>query len=202
MEHRLSRFGVAVALGLLVTIFAFLLMAPAAVTNAEMLQRPLLAPAIYLTEGFDSTTFPPAGWVTQLLTGTTNWVRSTGTIHSGSGSAYFSYATPGYAARLETPLLNFSAAVNPKLRFWMYHSTSYSSYNDRIEVRISTDGGINYTTVLTTLSRYDGSSVWKLNQIDLTAYAGQSTVKLGFVGITEDGLSLYIDDVSIREPLH
>ena len=40
MEHRLSRFGVAVTLGLLVTVFALLFMVPAVATYAEALRRP------------------------------------------------------------------------------------------------------------------------------------------------------------------
>jgi len=47
------------------------------------------------------------------------------------------------------------------------------------------------------VSRYTGTTGWAKTSIDLTPYIGQATLYLGFVGISEYGSNIYLDDVSI-----
>ncbi len=169
--------------------------------------RPLGSSLLF--ESFDGVVFPPANWGTTILTGTTQgWSQVTlGNSpftfpHSGAGMAQFSSFSifPGDSTRLYTPILNLTGQMTPTLTFWMNHDTGFSSSNDRIHVQISTDGGINYTAVLTTVSRHDGSTGWKQHTVDLSTYIGQSNVRLGFVAISDFGNNMFIDDVKVEPP--
>jgi len=81
------------------------------------------------------------------------------------------------------------------LNFWMFHDT-VSSHDDRVQVQISTDG-TTWTDVGSPVSRYNGTTGWGLASIDLTAYLGQATLYVGFLGISEGGNDIYLDDVSV-----
>ena len=52
-----------------------------------------------LVEGFESATFPPAGWIRNNPDGGITWQRTTtGVAHTGTGKAYvdhFNYAAAG-----------------------------------------------------------------------------------------------------------
>jgi|GEM_PF-6439224 len=201
MKSRLSQLGMAIALGLLVTVGALLLVVP---TQA----RPSLAGGTLLGEGFENAAFPPADWQLNVITGTSayTWTRvSSGSSpavapHGGGwmASYYSSQAPPGFATRLATPVLDFSSLTSPDLRFWMSHDAGSGA--DRLRIDLSTDGGMSYTDVLTTVYRNDGSSGWKLHTVDLSPYIGQANVRLGFVGISTYSYNIYVDDVTVGDP--
>jgi uncharacterized repeat protein (TIGR01451 family) len=173
----------------------------------------LLPGVTYLTEGFDSATPPnlPAGWAQVDVSGTAgNWATATGTVHpsgysphSAPNLAYFnSYsASTGSSTRLyRTTGLDLSAAAAVQLSFWMFHDTGFSSSNDRLQVQVSTDGGTTWVDVGAPIPRYDGSTGWKQHVVDLSAYAGQPDVRLGFLGISAYGNDVHIDDVVVSAP--
>jgi len=158
-----------------------------------------------VSESFDGATFPPTGWSNTQVAGTGLWSRVTSmthptmTPHSGAGMAYANFYTfaAGTQARLSTPLLNFSSATLPKVSFWMTHDTTYTN-DDTILVQASTDN-TNWTT-LSTLHRRDGGTaagVWLQHSVDLSAYAGLSTVYVGFVQVSAYGDNVSIDDVVV-----
>jgi len=186
---------------------------PTMLSKAREAQRPhhksLYSANALLSESFDGVIFPPANWDTTVVTGTTQgWSRVTSGFfpiaapHSGAGMAQFNSLLifSGNSTRLYTPLLNLSGQTNPTLSFWMYHDTGFPASNDRIQIQISTDGGANYPTTLTTVSRYDGSTGWKLHPVDLSAYSGQNNLRLGFLAISAFGNRIFIDDVSVGPP--
>jgi len=167
----------------------------------------------YLTENFDSATPPnlPTGWAQVDVSGTAgNWATATGTVHpsgnlphSAPNLAYFnSYsASTGSSTRLyRTTGLDLSAAAAVQLSFWMFHDTGYSSSNDRLQVQVSTNGGTTWVNVGAPIPRYDGSTGWKQHVVDLSAYAGQPDVRLGFLGISAYGNDVHIDDVVVSAP--
>ncbi len=88
-----------------------------------------------------------------------------------------------------------SAYTGASLNFWMFHDT-VSNIDDRVQVQISTDG-TTWTDVGSPVSRYNGTTGWGLASIDLTAYLGQATLYVGFLGISEGGNDIYLDDVSV-----
>lgn len=159
----------------------------------------------------------PAIWT---LAGTANWDIVGGTNPAGSNNdnaarARF-YNTPfGKTLYLESPLFDFSANSRPMLDFYVAYR-SFSIQNDRLEVVVSTDGGItfqaapvlynkSFTTRLSTVgndpamleyspaSSYD----WRHEAVDLSAYASMPNVLIAFKATSAVGNDLYIDNVSV-----
>lgn len=143
---------------------------------------------------------------------TTSWTDSEGDFYGNNINVSLTLASP----------INLSSATNPQLKFW--HHFQMEAGFDYGYVEISTDGGTNWTTLAsysgTTSSPYQGpklSSVkgvstqevsasatepWVMEQIDLSAYAGQANVKVRFrletdASVVRDGW--YIDDISILD---
>lgn len=167
----------------------------------------------YLTEAFDAVTAPalPTGWATVVVTPTDSPVWRTATAgthpsvtpHSAPNLAYFNSfdVDSGGSARLyRTAGLNLSAAGAVQLSFWMYHDTGLTSSADRVQVQVSTDGGTNWVNVGAAIPRYNGSTGWAQHTVDLSAYAGQADVRLGFLGISAYGNDVHIDDVVVSAP--
>jgi len=159
-------------------------------------------------ESFDGTTFPPTGWTQTQLVGTSSWDRVTsGTSptllpHSGAGMARwnaYSFAS-GNSTRLATPTLTLPAGEPVKLTFFMSHDTGYASAGDRIEMQISTDDGATWTDMGIVFNRYDATYTtpgWGLHSIDLSAYAGQTQVQVGFNAVSGYGNNFFIDDLAL-----
>lgn len=168
-------------------------------------------PTTIWSESFDSMIFPPSNWAIVDVSGTTgNWARATNTVHpsgggthSGLGLAYFnSYsATSGHSTRFYTKngTLIPSSANSASLKFWMYHDNGDQSFNDKIQVQISTNG-TTWSNIGSPISRYESTSFWKEHSIDLTPYIGQ-TIYVGFLGISARGNDCHIDDVSLTYTL-
>ncbi len=159
-------------------------------------------PATLFSDGFESTT----GWGSVSVSGSTaSWSQAasgsypSASPHGGSYLADFnSYsANAGDTARIYRTS-GFAVAgtyTTVTLTFWMYHDTGYSSYNDQVQVQVSTNG-TTWTNVGSPVSRYNGSTGWAQATVDLSAYKGQ-TVYLGFLGISAYGNDEYLDDVSV-----
>ncbi len=159
-------------------------------------------PATLFSDGFESTT----GWGSVSVSGSTaSWSQAasgsypSASPHGGSYLADFnSYsANAGDTARIYRTS-GFAVAgtyTTVTLTFWMYHDTGYSSYNDQVQVQVSTNG-TTWTNVGSPISRYNGSTGWAQSTVDLSAYKGQ-TVYLGFLGISGYGNDEYLDDVSV-----
>ena len=176
-------------------------------------------------ENFDSVTAPdlPAGWGAVVDYGTdANWATNAGTLNpsgfpanSGSNLVYFNSSSSSNRARgrlYRTAGINMtSLLLSRMLTFYMYHDLDYSTVNDRIEVQVSSDAGVTWNTVGPSISRYDGSSGWKQHSFDLSAYASQTDLRLGFLGISElvrddhgiilsHGNDIHLDDIALGSP--
>jgi len=153
------------------------------------------------SDGFEST-----GWTTAQVSGTAGaWSIVTSSLYpsisahggthwadfnsytSASGSQTRIYRSSGFAVA--------STFTTVTLKFWMYHDTGYSTYADKVQAQVSTNG-TTWTNVGTAVNRYNGSTGWAQVSIDISAYKGQ-TVYLGFVGISAYGNDEYIDDVTV-----
>ncbi|HTP11559.1 MAG TPA: carboxypeptidase regulatory-like domain-containing protein, partial [Anaerolineae bacterium] len=166
---------------------------------------------IGLSESFDSVSAPglPVGWATTVVTSSStlaNWLSATATVHpsgvaphsppnlvylnsysAGSGGANRLYRTTG---------LNMTTAPTTTLSFWMYHETGYTTNADRVQVQVSIDGGTTWMNVGAPVNRYDGSTGWKQHSIDLSAYATQTDLRLGLLGISAFGNDVHLDDLT------
>lgn len=165
------------------------------------------------SESFDGTTFVPAGWTNEYVSGTTSqsWSRVTsGTFptqspHSGAGEAKFASWSYSNSVRcIITPAYDLSGrgSNTPTVTFWMYRDGGYSSNTDKIEVMINTAPTQGGATLLGTInrSRYlspsEGSDGWYQYSYNVPGAFSGSTNYLIFKATSDYGNNIYIDDVS------
>ena len=111
---------------------------------------------------------------------------------ASSGSQTRLYQTTGTAIP--------SSSTASSLSFWMSHDTGYSSYVDQLQVQVSTDGS-TWSNVGSPVMRYDGTTGWSQVTLDLSAYKGQPDVRIGFLGTSDYGNDIYLDDVELTVPI-
>jgi bacillopeptidase F len=157
--------------------------------KGQLLPAPLIvrsAKMVSFTETITSTVFEE-----NFETGATSWSIngswSIGAPTSGPNSGHNSIKCAGtnlsgnYSNNandwLTSPSISLPELTNPssqlKLNFWEWFEIE-SGY-DHGKVKISTDGGTNWTE----LSDRSGSSDWRLTTVDISSYSGQ-TCKLVF----------------------
>lgn len=116
--------------------------------------------ALPFTEGFESNTFPPAGWV-QNLAGDPYpyWydddeAKKTGDISMAAFNSALLFDNAGRGEEVHTPLLNLSTLAKPHLTFdlsYNYHKFKVGSDSvilaDTLEILISTDCGVTFTSL-------------------------------------------------------
>ena len=154
----------------------------------------------YLSEGFESGASLPDNWVLTQTNTTETWEISTTTANNGTNSATVSY-NYSQDETLTSPSIDLSSSTNPRLIFsWnMSYYWSVDPYNN-YDFTVSLDDGTNVTELFTeadagTFSNY----TWYEQTIDLSAYVGQSDVKILFNYTGDDGAALYLDDILIEE---
>jgi hypothetical protein len=149
-------------------------------------------------------------WNISQVAGSGNWAMATTmtyptlTPQNGTHMAYFnSYSfSAGVSSRLKTQTFNFTSLANPQVEFYMTQDAAYSANNDRVEVQVSTNNGVNWTTVGSAFPRYNAAYAtagWELKTSSLSAYAGLSNVVIGFLATSEYGNNLSIDNVTVKE---
>lgn len=134
--------------------------------------------ATQIAEGFESTTFPPAGWANP---GT--WSRSTTTpVFHGSATAY-KYGSSYTAYILSLPMLTINSG--DYLRF----ASRASTLNGTLDIVYSEDR--SSWTLLQTIT-HGVASAWQSNAVDLSSIAGNY-----YLGIRTglQSASFYIDNV-------
>ncbi len=112
---------------------------------------------------------------------------------SGNGTGF-----PNKRAVLNSPCLNFGSLTEPNLTF-QYHMLGSAINSLNVEARTNNEG--NWTSVFSR-NGAQGSN-WNAADVDLAAYAGETSVQLRFNVVTGSGGSgwqsdIAIDDVSIQ----
>jgi len=163
----------------------------------------------YLTEGFESGTAFPAGWVITQVNANETWKVSTVATSAHSGSNYgiveYDAALDAQDETLTSPSFDLTSATNPRLIFWWNASYHWSvSPNDNYTFTVSIDDGTTVTQVFTETDEADFDStadnfVWFESTIDLSSYVGKNDVKILFNYSGTDGASLGLDDVLVEE---
>jgi photosystem II stability/assembly factor-like uncharacterized protein len=154
-----------------------------------------------LNEGFEDATFPPAGWHTKNILGGVEWLRATGVAHSGNHSAVIAWQTTGGEDWLVTPQV--SIVAGDTLTFWARRYFSGTYIPDSLLILASTtDTAVaSFTTVL---ADYDVNTFaypdFAEYKVDLGSLAGQN-VYIAFRHFDVDGNGMYLDDVTIGEPM-
>ncbi|HOT92134.1 MAG TPA: hypothetical protein PLJ78_08035 [Anaerolineae bacterium] len=155
-----------------------------------------------LDESFDGAAYP-SGWGT--LPGECTWSWTTAgltppqTPHSPRYENRFnSYSCDADEYRqLMAPARDFSAAGDYALRFWLYHDADYPAAPDRMQIQVTLDNGATVADVGAPIPRYAATTGWAQHEVDLSAYAGQSSVRVVFKGISGNGNDMFLDDVQI-----
>lgn len=169
--------------------------------------------ALPFTEDFEATTFAPTNWTLNNPDGGVTWVRKAttgnGTSTASASVDFFNYTTAGQTDELITPSLLF-----PSGAIQMTFNVAYRQYQteaDGLQIYISTDCGVTYnptpiydksgaalasTTASTTAFTPNAAAQWRMETVDLSAYANNS-VKLKFVSVNAYGNNLHIDDINI-----
>ena len=103
-----------------------------------------------LNEGFESTTFPPDGWtIVQTPTNSNTWYRAS----AGSGSSAsagidnYNFNAIGAADDIVSGPISV-AGLDSLIISWDLAHKNYPGLNDEFQVRVSTNCGSSYTTVL------------------------------------------------------
>lgn len=155
-----------------------------------------------LSENFDGTTFPPAGWSLESLNENT-WVRTQGTqAITGAGSAGVFYDGDAPTTDQEEYLISPEFTVgsaNTKLYFNVALSYTWAITNAKYDVivAVSDDGGASWSDIWdeTELGVFTNGSINAV-EIPLADYAGQAIMlRFGYIG--NDGDFVFIDDISV-----
>jgi uncharacterized repeat protein (TIGR01451 family) len=163
------------------------------------------------SENFDSVSAPtlPSGWEVVDVEGSNgDWVTYPGTrfpsgygAHSGPNVVYFNSfsATQENNARLyRTTGLDLSGLSSAYVSFWMFHDTGFNGFNDRVQLQVSTDGGLTWNNVGSAINRVDGSTGWKQHSISISSYTDLNDVRIGFLGISGFGNDCHLDDIEVK----
>ena len=170
-----------------------------------------------LTEGFESTTFPPADWtVNNIDYDSIFWQRTT--VAGGFGKSTSSMVFDNYDQdpggkrdEINTPKYNFTNIKNPVLKFDVAYVRADDIFTDSLAILVSKDCGATFTQVylkggkgLATVPTDQGSpkfvptsSQWRTETVDLNAYAGQANVMVVFQNRGHYAQPLYIDNINI-----
>lgn len=164
------------------------------------------AQVILLDEGFEDGTMPPTGWTK--INGPSSpgdqaahWrVDDTDYIYAGGYGALCPW---GYNLNewLITPPIDLSTVSNPAVSFWWESSYFWHvdpNNNGDLFVKVSTDGGTTWD-VLWTFGDIGvwNDWVWYYTVIDLSAYVGQSNVKIAFNVVANDNADVGLDEITV-----
>jgi hypothetical protein len=109
-----------------------------------------------------------------------------------------------------TAKCDLSAWPGALLTFDVAYADYNATYSDSLEVLISDDCGLTFTSVyrkggqvlataptLTAQMFIPSATDWRKDSVDISAFTGQSEVILAFVNIGRFGQALYIDNIAI-----
>ena len=166
-------------------------------------------------QNFESQTFPPDCWSSDIIYGTYNWKHSSPASGFGTGNgsalAEFYIMSPNRIFELKTLPFNISGLAAPVLKF-DYAYGSYGVAVDTLDVYYSTNYGNTYSLllsmpggangILNTAGAVSGVFTPQDNQWatqNLTIPAGTNMIK--FKGISGGGNNLYLDNVTVYSQL-
>ncbi len=171
------------------------------------------------TEGFESTTFPPAGgWNLSNPDGDVTWERTTDASKSGAASMFlnaYNYTITGAIDILKSPKISLDNVDSVKINFDVAYAQYGAGYNDSLQIIYSTDCGITWLPtsykkggpgLSTTGGAYSSDSFvpdasqWRNeNVVIATCNIHSSSMIIGIKAINDFGNNLYIDNFSIAK---
>ena len=175
-----------------------------------------------VTEGFESSTFPPPGWTVVNPDASITWAKANVGNNSAS-SAYinnYNYSTPGRIDELYSPIVSFTGVDSISLSFDLAAATySYpGSTNiplDTLQVLVSRDCGNTFTSIykkwgieLQTLNAPNEAqpleffpsspSQWRKETIDISTFAPDGPLQIVFRNTSNFENNIFIDNISLQ----
>ena len=153
--------------------------------------------------------------VDQGISGSVNWnLGAYGNSAKSYRFRFYSGWNVGDHASIVFENLDLSTTTNNEVMFSHAYAQYSSGTNDELEVLVSTDCGLSWTSLfdqsgsnLSTTSPYSGGyyypqiDEWTTTFLDLSAFDGQTSVMLKFKATSDDGNNLYVDEISVGENL-
>ena len=172
------------------------------------------AVSLPVSEGFEGTDDPPAGW--KNVDGSTagyKWAKTSlaGGYGISANSMFFdnySWNIPGETDELQSRRFDLSGYSAAQLNFDVAYQV-FPGAADSLAVLVSTDCGQTFTrvytkggTVLSTAGSSQGYFVpnaaqWRTETIDLSSYVGQPGVIIEFQNINYYGNNMFVDNINI-----
>ncbi len=164
------------------------------------------AAAAPLVQDFTSTAFPYSEYKVSSQTGK-NWEYSSGTMKYDC----YNYANTSKGDLFIEPV-NLSSLVDPSLSFDVAYRgyTSATPETDKLEVFVSTNCGSTWTSVYnkqgatlstgaTQTASFTPASAadYRNENVSLAAFTGQSEVFIKYVGTSNYGNNMYIDNINV-----
>ncbi len=164
-----------------------------------------------LTQSFTATNFPYSEYKISSPTGK-NWEYNSGKMKYNC----YSYSN-GSTGDLYIEPVNLSTLTNPTLTFDVAYRgyTAATPENDKLQVFVSTNCGATWTSIYnkqgatlatgpTQTSSFTPSvaSDWRNEIVSLSSFAGQTEVFIKYVGTSNYGNNLYIDNVNITNAVN
>jgi len=170
--------------------------------------------ALPLSEGFQSTTFPPANWQNYDAAGDGKvWARNASVGRNSTASMYYdNYNNDASGSRdeMRTPKYDFSGLTQAKLFFDVAYSQYNNTYSDSLAIMVSTDCGLTFTQLYvkggqtlatapndTTAIFVPTATQWRTDTVSLNAFVGMSNVMISFQNRGHYGQAIYVDNVNI-----
>lgn len=172
--------------------------------------------AFPISQGFETTPFPPIGWANKNYDCGSAWQRLNTAAHSGTYSMVFSNYTQaatqiGVMDEMITQPIDMSnAPANAALKFWVAYAQRTASATDTLEIFASTDCGKTYTSIYkkwgsalatapanNSAAFVPSSAEWREETVSLAPYLGVKNLMIAFRNTHGGGNNLYIDDIGV-----
>ncbi len=171
-----------------------------------------------VVESFEGA-FPPTAWDIVNPDGGDTWEKTTVAAKTGNASARmrnFDYLAIGQKDYLRSPTVNIAGADSAFVSFQVAAatytaSTSAGNVWDTLQVMISTDCGLSYTslykkwgpnlitrTAATRTAFTPTSGEWRQEELNITDYISKGNVMIAFLNINGNENDIYLDDINIR----
>ncbi len=176
-----------------------------------------------VTEGFETTSFPPANWSVINPDGSLTWERTTAAARTGTGAMVirnYDYRTDNTIDKFVSPVIIYDAKVDSFFVSFDYAYAQGAQYPgstvlplDTLELQITQDCGQTFTTIwkkwgqdLQTIndpnfasgtSFTPNNNQWKNINIYLSAVIGTGNFQVYFVAKSNKQNNLYIDNINI-----
>ncbi|UCF65130.1 MAG: S8 family peptidase [bacterium] len=158
-------------------------------------------PITVLEQGFDSQPFPPSNWTNQILNPSYTWMQGNpqnNNFNQIDPTSQFSAICPWVNQNQDEWLISESFALgsgSATLEFYAGYSTAWLSYAT-LKLHISTNGGGSWTQLWE--AENDGQGwIWRQKTIDISAYANNQNLKLGWQYVGNDGDLVGLDGIQV-----